>query len=104
MTSVRFMFVRNENNHPVGCLAIRINNGFVEYQASTLNPVDTFNRKLARDIAEGRLNQHPVRLPYTGIASMNEITRAVMLDVERNKAVPTRLAKAARQWLVNKYF
>jgi hypothetical protein len=58
----RFTFIRDHrNNAPVGCIAYRVNNETrrFEYEISTHNPKDNFDRKLARAVAVGRLDRHP---------------------------------------------
>lgn len=99
---IRFMFLRDKRNVPVGCLAITVSSNMKEinYQYSVLNPVDGFNRSLARELAAGRLVTKPIvinsDLKFLGI---NDITRTVMLDIAFNSHAPTRAIKAAELWL-----
>lgn len=112
----RIMFLRNESYFPVGCLAIVVDhNNLVSYNYSVLNPLDKFNRKLAREIATGRLASNPfhVQLEPNRKHSMHEVSYAVMSDLayntSRNTATalthpsssrhPTRAVKAAKLWL-----
>lgn len=60
--TTRFVFVRYlPGAVPTGCLAYRVNSdmGRVEYEVSTHDPSDPFDRKMARDVASGRLDKHP---------------------------------------------
>jgi hypothetical protein len=102
--NTRIQFLRDSQLHPVGCLAINLDlrNHRLTYQMSVLNPVDRFDRKVARQLALGRLVEAPiaVTLPRGRELSMHDITEAVMRDVIRSKA-PGRARRAARNWMVN---
>lgn len=95
----RIMFLRRENNHPIGCLAMHLNgDGEVSYQVSTLNPVDSFNRKLARQLALGRLLEFPITISTKG-RSVHDITKDVLRDLIKDKSFPSRTRSAATRWL-----
>lgn len=102
----RVMFLRDEKGQPVGCLAIGLTSKqrVVKYQVSVLNPIDRFDRKIARLVALGRL----VESPFTAVladetdVSMHQISRDVMMHLAYNKEVPSRASRAARRWLRNK--
>lgn len=102
MNTTRIMFLRAKDNNPVGCLAIRINprTKFVEYQLSVLNPVDNFDRKLARQLALGRLEESPVTLRVPADPTMFDISVAVMRDLSATKSAPNRAQSAAKRWLL----
>lgn len=89
--------------NPVGCIAIKVSKSgrFVKYQVSVLNPLDRFDRATARHLALGRLAEAPltVRLPTGAPLNMEEITRAVMLDIAIDTQAVSRARKAAKQWL-----
>ncbi len=118
----RFQYLRDRSGQPVGCVAIKTSVGDfglqVEYQVSVLNPLDRFDRTLARSIAVERLKKRPIVIEeMLGInATMHQITSAVMShlvetpvtttvvggvtipwDVQMN--VPSRARKAAKLWL-----
>lgn len=101
VTSHRIMFLRNEMNHAIGCLAIRLNRsaGTVEYNLSVLNPLDRFDRAVARQLAIGRLVEKPFALPIEKQWGMNEISVAVMTHLEKNKLAPKRAQRSAHMWL-----
>lgn len=102
---IRIMFLRARHGSAIGCLAIKLhrhteyNHGLVSYQMSVLNPLDRFNRSLARHIALGRLveSPHTVKVPIE--PSMYEVSQAVMKDIAHDSSVPTRARQAARRWL-----
>jgi hypothetical protein len=95
------MFLRDPKGTPVGCTAITVNEstGFAFYRMSVLNPADRFNRKLARELATGRLVEGgiPVRIPKN--ANMHDISRAIMTDIINAPGSPTRAIRSAKHWL-----
>jgi hypothetical protein len=95
------MYLRSENGHPVGCLAIQVNrsSGTATYQLSVLNPRDRFNRAVARQLALGRLLEEPLKISMHREATMHDISEAVMKDIVSYKDAPTRAIKAARLWI-----
>jgi hypothetical protein len=99
--SRRIMYLRSDNGHPVGCLAIQLNrhSGQISYALSVLNPKDRFNRPVARQLALGRLLEEPLKVDVNREATMHDISEAVMKDILRYKDAPTRAIKAARLWI-----
>lgn len=99
--SRRIMYLRSEDGHPVGCLAIQMNRaeGTVSYQLSVLNPRDRFNRAVARQLAIGRLVEEPLKLAVSKEANMHDISEAVMLDILKWQDAPARAIKAAKIWV-----
>ena len=98
----RIMYLRDDQYFPVGCLAIAVSKGRkqVSYQLSVLNPVDNFERSLARHIALGRLVEAPFCIRgFDGTQGKQEITEAVMKAICKSKTAPGRAKKAARNWL-----
>lgn len=97
----RFMFLRNENNQPVGCLALQYDRdtGNVRYQVSTLNPHDRFNRDVGRKIAEGRLLSKGLDVKTAPELNFHAVCKTVLQDMEVRKSLPTRTVKAASSWL-----
>ncbi len=102
----RVQFLRDENGQPVGCIAIRLSRDSgelhwdqVEYEVSVLNPLDKFDRAVARQLALGRMLDNPsvVRVPVN--PTMYEISCAVMKGIARDSYFPSRARKAARIWL-----
>jgi hypothetical protein len=107
---VRFQFLRDSKGQPVGCVAIKTIDGkahngpggycMVEYQFSVLNPLDHFDRTLARDIASHRLEKRSISagtLPHH--PSMHHITERVMEHLATAYPIPSRAKKAAKLWL-----
>lgn len=104
----RIQFLRDSKGQPVGCVAIKIKTSvgryggttLVTYQMSVLNPLDKFDRRMARQLALGRLTEAPLTttIDYPS-PSRTEISRAVMEDIKHDPSAPTRARKAAKQWL-----
>lgn len=97
----RVQYLRDTNNFPIGCLAIKLSDNFamVSYQVSVLNPRDRFDRALSRQLAKGRLLEQPIEVDLPDDFNMHVITRVVMNDMQNNSSLPTRARKAARYWL-----
>lgn len=102
--SRRVMFLRGSNNHPVGCAVIQLNkNDTVSYQVSVLNPMDKFNRSVARQLAIGRLVESPITIAIDCATTMHNISHLVMEDIVERRAhnsIPTRAVRAARKWMI----
>lgn len=101
MLQYRIMYLRDRNKRPVGCIAVSIDRlrCRAEYQYSVLNPLDDFNRKVARQLALGRLIESPIVLSVSRDANMHDISTLVLSDLERRNTAPTRAVKAAKFWL-----
>lgn len=103
----RFMYLRDsyepkKKSAPIGCVVIGLtdNKQRVTYQVSVCNPSDEFDRSAGRHLALGRLVEQP-RTVVIGYEqpTMHDITRMVMLDLERSSGVPMRARRAATKWL-----
>jgi hypothetical protein len=101
--------VENAKGAPIACLSVFYDkaNKKVSYGISTLNPLDTCKKSVAKDLAAGRL----LRSPHTvnvWVPSMKEeditchyINRRILQDLlmlERHE-LPSRARKAAIRWL-----
>jgi hypothetical protein len=97
----RVTFLRNADDRPVGCVVINVDRHRkrIEYQVSTQNPADKFDREVARLLAVGRLIESPFHLWLPNKAGLHEISRRVMQHIVSNKAIPSRSRKAAKNWL-----
>jgi hypothetical protein len=99
--SRRIMYLRSENGHPVGCLAIQFSPdaAHIMYQLSVLNPRDKFNRAVARQLAIGRLVEEPLKVSLPAHSNMHAISEAVMRDIISYSDAPARAIKAAKIWV-----
>lgn len=100
---MRIMYLRDSQDRPVGCLAIRLirSRGIAEYNYTVQNPVDDFDRTLGRQLAIGRMVEKPKTVKIGKDANMHEISHAVMSDLVSTKGTPTRAVKAAQHWLLS---
>lgn len=87
--------------NPVGCVAIKLHKGrrSAEYQLSVLNPLDRFDRTLARQLALGRMVEAPFTVSLPPNATQHQISRAVMEDIAYDVGAPGRARRAAKLWL-----
>ena len=104
----RIQFLRDSKGQPVGCVAIKIKTAvgrtagvtLVTYQMSVLNPLDKFDRRMARQLALGRLVEAPLTTTIDHVSpTRREISQAVMQDLREDAFAPTRARKAASLWL-----
>jgi hypothetical protein len=100
MKHVKFMYFRDCNRRPIGCVAIEVLNGTaLKYAVSALHPYDIFNREVARNLALGRLVSHPVYISCSSRANLHTILTTVMRDVATTRLAPTNIIKSAKRWL-----
>lgn len=101
MNNTRIMFLRNSDYTPCGCVAISIDrrNHRIDYQYSVLNPLDKFDRKMARHLALGRLVECPISTPLcrNSEVNMHIISEGVMEHLANSNA-PKRAVRAAKLW------
>lgn len=103
MNNSRIMFLRDSQYHPCGCVAITIDrrNHRISYQYSVLNPNDKFDRKIARQLAIGRLIEVPMHIAFSRDTefSMHLVSKFVMQHIACSKSSPARAVRAAKIWL-----
>jgi hypothetical protein len=115
--NIRYVYLRDKEMFPIGCVAIKLNReiGYLEYQVSTVNPVDRkhpitgkslpFNRSVAKHLALGRLIEGGLCVRMSPTANMNQVSTLVMTDLStmyhptHKGDIPTRAIKAAKLWL-----
>ena len=102
----RVQYLRDENGHLVGCIAIREHvahdserYALVEYRLSVRNPEDQFDKSVARQLALGRLVEAPFTVRVAARPNMHEVSAAVMKDIARDSGAPSRARRAAKNWL-----
>lgn len=104
MNNVRIMYLRDNANRPVACLAITFqrSRGEVLYNYTVQNPVDSYDKMLGRQLAIGRMVETPFKVKVNKEANMHEVSYAVLTDMVSPagaKTTPTRAYKAAQRWL-----
>lgn len=105
MNKLRFIYLRDQNKQPHACVAVAFNKKTkqVVYALSSLNPMDKFNREVARDLAVGRLLQRGNELDLSDLENpdCHTITRVILKDLLTldNDDLPSRARKLAKRWL-----
>jgi hypothetical protein len=96
--SVKYVYVRDEKKNPVGCVAYQVHDGHFYYGWSVHNPADQFDRKLARTIAEGRLQKRlESNLPtIKSDCKTGTLLLTIMLELAANSTLPVRFRQLAR--------
>lgn len=107
---VRYMYIRNANWEPIGCVAITLNRSRnrLEYGLSMRNPLDAkdthgkklpFNRQTAQLLARTDLEKGGKRAFITSDANMHEVTMAVFMDIVARAEAPSGAVRFAKRWL-----
>lgn len=110
----RIMFLRDSYTvvdgklrpgRPIGCIAIKVvpSNNTAIYQLSVVNPLDAFDRKMARQLALGRMVEEPVSVSIPQDFTMHDVSEAVMQDIAQSNRNATRARKAAKLWFKYNY-
>ena len=97
----KIMYLRGtRSQYPVGCVAFSYDSYGVSYSVSIVHPDDKFDRKVAREIAEGRLLKSPYHIDInTDDFTSWEILAQVIFDIANNKYLPKRAQKVACEWI-----
>lgn len=103
----RIQYLKDEGGHYVGCIAIHerpdleVSGGryVVEYRVSTVNPLDEFDKDVGRQLALGRMLEAPYVVHVAHRPSMHEVGIVVMRDIAKDSTLPSRVRKAAKNWL-----
>jgi hypothetical protein len=100
-SNLRVMYLRSSNGAAVGCLAFSVDRATnkATYQLSVVNPLDTFNKGVARHLAVGRLIETPVTVNVASAVNMHDVAKSIMRNMLKNKTAPSRALKAAKHWL-----
>jgi hypothetical protein len=105
---MRYFFLRDEpkvpghSGFPVACVATRLDsNGMVYFGVSVHNPLDTYNREMAKEIATGRAYKLDApHAPCTrGVLSIILLVIATTKNPDGTYFYPQRAVDAANLWL-----
>ena len=110
MNKVRFMYVRDTEWDPCGCIAITVDRNHCQatYGLSVRNPIDAtdklnrrikFDRRAAQSLALRRLLENPQHAYITKNATQHEISGAVMESIIASSSTPSRAIRFAKNWL-----
>lgn len=82
---VRYFYLRDRHDQPIACVAAMYfqKDKRLSYGLSVRNPLDHFNRKVARELAAGRLALYGVPLDLSDEPEVNchTITRRILKDL-----------------------
>ncbi len=93
---MRWFYLKDENKFPVACVASELDEDKVRFAVSTHNPLDPFNREMARRIAIGRLTHRK----FTGeVSATPGIKEKIVSYIAQDEKLPTRTVRAANYWL-----
>jgi hypothetical protein len=102
----RVQYLKDANGHYVGCIAIKEHATapgerftLVEYRLSVLNPDDSFDKDVARQLALGRMVEAPYTVRTAAHPNLHEVSTSIMKDIVRDVNAPSRAKRAARLWL-----
>lgn len=102
----RIQYLKDANGKYVGCIAIRerpeLQSGdryAVEYRVSSVNPLDDFDKDVGRQLALGRMLEAPYIVHVAQNPSMHEVSIVIMRDIVKDSTLPSRVRRAARNWL-----
>lgn len=102
-----FFYLRNSANCPVVCFALQHDRGSdtLSYQVSTWNPVDVYNKHLARKVAEAKLNAKPFTVKVSKDANPHELHLVMVQDLltnhKKTSSCPRRTELMATEWVKN---
>jgi hypothetical protein len=109
---IKFFYLRNERGFPVACIASQFQGEtHVKYAVSTHNPLDTYSKNRARNIAVGRLAMGTPYSSYVkeddknyssfvGEVEVSDCIKATILeDITCDNYFPQRTRDAAKLWL-----
>jgi hypothetical protein len=71
----------------------------IEYQISVLNPLDRFDKPVARQLALDRLGECPFAVALPKFHNTHLISETVMRAIRDGSGLPTRARKSAKLWL-----
>jgi len=96
MSHTRFLYVRDENRFPVGCIAYKRSSAdeaedITQFGYSIYNPKDKFNRHMARHVAEGRMVKTPrLHMAEVEHAHPNAILHDICLTLQEELSIPNK--------------
>lgn len=93
---MRWFYLKDENKFPVACVASELDEDQVKFAVSTHNPLDPFNREMARKVAIGRLTHNKLVGKVPAVPGIKE---RIVSQIAMDEKLPTRTVKAANYWL-----
>ena len=109
-SKTRIFYLRDKTNFPVACVASTVVDTQVgeetqpqlHYGVSTHNPLDVYNKALARKMATIRLNSQSLPAKFGGVVACPDAKQAketLLKAIKENTSVAQRARDAAKLWL-----
>lgn len=98
----RIFYLRDKNHFPVACVASSVENNVLHYGVSTHNPLDVYNKPLARKMALIRLHSKELPEKFGGMVECQDpkqAKQALLNAINKNTKVAQRARDAAKLWL-----
>lgn len=93
----KIFYLKDEHGHKVACVASKLVGGIqVQFAVSTHNPIDKFNRDVARQVAIGRLEKAET-IGVVGVGK--DVKKRVLELIAGEPFFPERTRRAAQRWL-----
>lgn len=90
--AIRVFFIRDASKFPVACVATEAEGETISYALSVRNPIDAFDRKRGRSIAESRLGLGKI---HGTVPREPGACREILLDIAGDEHLPKRVREAA---------
>lgn len=94
---MKAFYLHDKKRFPVACVATQLKMSGVTYNVSTYNFIDEFSKKIAQDVAIGRL--HTAGGKY--ISAGRDVKARILQSIAEDHDMPTRTREAAKLWLKN---
>lgn len=94
---MKFFYLRDESRNPIGLVASHKVGEWIEFAISTWNPKDKFDKKIAKEVAVGRLKNNDSYLVRGGEKVKTRIMK-VLVD-PGYRLMPRKARKAAQLWI-----
>lgn len=111
MESTKFLYIRDDTNFPVACVAFKHEIGSIILYASmsVRNPKDKLSKEFGRELAKKRLGMAPLKIQVEKDCGLHDLVRTIITNVAdgtiqslrgirsvQPKRIPKRVVKAAQ--------
>jgi hypothetical protein len=94
---MKIFYLRDRTGLPVTCVVSGMKLSGIVFAVSTYNPIDVFSKRIAREVATGRLAKEGGEHLCAG----NNVKQRLVRQIAVNDKLPTRTRLAAKLWLKN---
>lgn len=89
---IRVFFIRDASKFPVACVATEAEGESISYALSVRNPIDAFDRKRGRSVAEARLKMGKI---HGNVPREPGACKEILMDIAGDAHLPKRVREAA---------